>query len=381
MTDVPRIPKTPDYALLNARLAAGIAAEHRRVLNEAIRNAVDAGASLRNVGNVTGLSHESIRRVALGNLRIAHEQATRIQDSLRAGPPLQPRVFTEVSIARLQTGLLSALAPDIDQAAAWRKMLLPALQGARTLWRDSMPSNWVELAPDEAISVGELMAETGLSLAWVPRVDIVRAILAADADERADVLLAHEGEVVEDLRTCLADVAAPSLQELRAHLAKAVGAYAAGFPEPAQSHAANVFSTTLEVPLSLSFSKAREEFARHRPDDVDIRSFRRAAIYQAARKAIARYVVDEKGGNPPSDFNRHASTHHVSYVQFTPANALASVLLATSLLRELECWEHDRDESSVVEDEQPALPSPTTKTSKQPRHAATKNSKATRGNR
>lgn len=40
----------------------------------------------------------------------------------------------------------------------------------------------------------------------------------------------------------------------------------------------------------------------------------------------------------PPDFNRHASAHRVSGVQYTPVNALASVMLVTALIRELNAW-------------------------------------------
>jgi hypothetical protein len=69
--------------------------------------------------------------------------------------------------------------------------------------------------------------------------------------------------------------------------------------------------------------------------------FKIAAIYKTAARAIATYWGDEEEPIPTS-FNRHASTHRVSDVQHTRVNALAALLLATSLLRELDPLFHDQ---------------------------------------
>jgi hypothetical protein len=40
----------------------------------------------------------------------------------------------------------------------------------------------------------------------------------------------------------------------------------------------------------------------------------------------------------PSRYNRHATTHRVSPVQYTELNALAALMLMTSLLAEINYW-------------------------------------------
>jgi hypothetical protein len=76
---------------------------------------------------------------------------------------------------------------------------------------------------------------------------------------------------------------------------------------------------------------------------VSIGRFRLVAILRSAGRAIAEYR-GKPGEAVPTVFNRHASTHRVVAAQYTQLNALTSLMLVTSLLRELDFWGSQEDE-------------------------------------
>jgi hypothetical protein len=209
-------------------------------------------------------------------------------------------------------------------------------KSARELQKRALPPNWLEFNSDEIEAIIALMEETGWSLVWVPRADIVRKLLDAADEEPQDVLLASKDEILDDLNAALLEVKHSQLVELRDHIVQAIGSFRAGFDAPAQALASAVFTTLMHVHLGLrKFGEAREEFAKHDPIESDIMLLKLAAIYRTAARAIDTYW-GEDDESIPTDFNRHASTHRVSEVQYTTVNALAALLLVTSLLRELE---------------------------------------------
>lgn len=60
---------------------------------------------------------------------------------------------------------------------------------AHEAWKRSMPKNWEELSFEECRSAVDLMIATGWALAWIPRSTVIRALLAAPEENRAQVLL------------------------------------------------------------------------------------------------------------------------------------------------------------------------------------------------
>ena len=121
---------------------------------------------------------------------------------------------------------------------------------------------------------------------------------------------------------------------------EAVAAARAGLTRAAQSLAASVVDSAvrLVVPqLSSSYyPKVIEKVSSN--EDPYMQDLREVATYWPVAPAL-RPFWGHKGDPTPTDFNRHASAHAVGSEQYTPANALVALMLATSMLREFE--EHE----------------------------------------
>lgn len=81
--------------------------------------------------------------------------------------------------------------------------------------------------------------------------EIIPTLLDADEDDREAVLVNSSTEIVEDLEAAVSEVEHTQLADLRDAVVQAIGAFHAGFPGPAQSYAAAVFTTTMHVHLGL----------------------------------------------------------------------------------------------------------------------------------
>lgn len=113
-----------------------------------------------------------------------------------------------------------------------------------------------------------------------------------------------------------------------------------GHRRVAQAQAAAVITTIVEV--HLKFANLGD--ARRTLDlDMEEIAFDRARlgyILSCIPRSLTNFG-DRGGGAPlPDYFNRHATLHQVCDVQYTPVNALVSLMLMTALLRELD--EYDR---------------------------------------
>jgi hypothetical protein len=248
------------------------------------------------------------------------------------------------SIEALQGSLaprVSEIARLINQANLERTRELLAVaseigKANRELRERAFPPNWTDFSMDEIKACVEFMDETGYSLVWVPRGEIVRELLATPVDRREQVLVESAAAIMEDLDGALAEIRHTELIELRDHVADSVAAFRDGHPRAAQALATSVLTTAMHVHLGLKrFKDARDEFSKRDPMEVEVTLFKIAAIYKTANRAVETYMG--KDDEPiPTIFNRHASTHRVSRIQYTKANAIAALLLVTSLLRELE---------------------------------------------
>jgi hypothetical protein len=281
-------------------------------------------ATLRALSN--GIIGESVAKAMQGQMAAANSRAlAAFTESFRIRGNEASRIIGEAFAAR---------------TAEMFEVLKPSFERFRHVWEQALPPNWRELEEIDGVSpILEFMEETGWSLAWVPRSVVITELLAAADDKtRSSVLLARKTEILEDLVACLGEVADPSLQESREIAIEAVECYREGKVRGAQALATNLFSTLIHANLEQeSFAQARAAFTKDDPMHVNIGRFRLVAILRTAGRAID--VYRGKPNEPvPTVFNRHASTHKVGDTQYTPINALTSLLLVVSLLRELNFW-------------------------------------------
>jgi hypothetical protein len=206
----------------------------------------------------------------------------------------------------------------------------------RALQRGS-PPNWHDLGDKLKLSTLLEVSEAGLPTAWIPRALVLQELLDADEIDRAEVFATRRQEVIEDCRTVLNDVTSPELAEHVDLLNEALDVAADGRLAAAQSLAASIFDTVLRhtiKPQKISgYYKRVKDQINDRYDNASIAEMRWGFVHVPAIAALDMF--DQPSGDPiPAKFNRHASAHAVGRVQYTPANAVIALALATSLVRE-----------------------------------------------
>lgn len=196
-----------------------------------------------------------------------------------------------------------------------------------------MPHNWRSLQVGMHIPTRELMAESGICLAWVPPADVVEAMVhAASKAERDQVILANADAILNSIDTVLSEATHPEIESTTAAAREAAASYRAGHAMAAQSLAAAVLGEVLENHLGFdAFSSARRAFEKEPNADSTLWSFRRVSVQAALHAAILR--SEEQSAN--LGFNRHLSVHGVSDRQFTDAHSLSALMLVAGALREL----------------------------------------------
>jgi hypothetical protein len=218
------------------------------------------------------------------------------------------------------------------------KALQDAGRVAAEAWERGMPRNWVGFEFEEMDATLTRVRATGYSLVWVPRVDVLREVLAAPEEDTATVLLAHRAEVAEDMNECLAEVTAPGFLLERDAATAAVGAFVDEHVQASQALASSAFTSTLHAWFKDGRTRRiRKELIERDPEDVAISQFRIRTIYLAAAQALEEFRPDVARPERRR-FNRHNTAHRITSAQWTEANALSALMLASSLLREIDHW-------------------------------------------
>jgi hypothetical protein len=203
--------------------------------------------------------------------------------------------------------------------------------------RAGAPPNW-QFGDDwpKLTRIGDTVEQDGIPLAWVPRSDIVVALVDAEGIEaRRAILAAREADIIQDCFTCLDDIDAPELAEFVGNASDAARAFQDQHAKPAQALATVVLDATLRLLFanpSFSYGGIRSRLADVW-DKAPLRYMRSALVLAAIPGALEQFWPD-RGDPVPVRFNRHASAHTVHAKQFTRTNALVAIMLVTSLLRE-----------------------------------------------
>jgi hypothetical protein len=200
------------------------------------------------------------------------------------------------------------------------------------------PANWVEfdVDPDAALRVAQ---DEGLPLVWVPRGELVTALLdGPDAASRRGLLAANVNDIVADCAAVAAAVTHQSLREHRDRLLDATHAHQLGLHAPAQA------MTTVVLTALLQWVYAHKELRKVKvsdfrmPEDAEevaFRLFKVAVLIEAAVPAV-QGGRDKLPDEALDRFNRHDTLHRVADEAYTPPNAMTALLLATGLLAEAD---------------------------------------------
>jgi hypothetical protein len=199
--------------------------------------------------------------------------------------------------------------------------------------RQSYPANWRQLDREEINAAEELMLNSGISLAWVPRPDILREILGAGGEEaRTAVIEARSGEIIVDIEAVLAEVMLPRLEKTVDSAYKAIAARRDGHTEAALALSAVALSDLVHDFMGeKDFGRIRKKIGEVDPhNDVDIQDFALYMVGKVWAWAYRRFEEISVAG-----FNRNLTLHRLGD-HYSGANLIAVLMLLAGLSREFE---------------------------------------------
>lgn len=263
-------------------------------------------------------------RAALGRQLLETQRllAESVRQSLRPAPsPLSSHIASAAAARQQVLGISDEI----------RRQVIEAGKQMKRQWEQELPSNWQELGAREVDRIIDVMGVTGINLVWVPRQELV--LEAVDLREQATVealLVDRAEDVLEDVEQAAAEATHSKVVSTSEAAREAIAAYSAGNHRAAQALAAATLTHLVQDLLGFKqLADVRRKYRDEDPDHVALRLFRVTAVLRAAARALFREDEALPG------FNRNASLHYVRGDQYTPANALAALLLTVGLLREL----------------------------------------------
>jgi hypothetical protein len=175
----------------------------------------------------------------------------------------------------------------------------------------------------------------GIPLVWVPRSEIILAMISATGRaDRIDLLIARGEQVADDCRKVLADVQHPLIVD-QAWLAKrAIEALVAGHFESAQALAVVVTETAVANVLGGNYDKVRKRVLFD-PGKTKVSELR----LRLALAPIGQFYTSwhrDSGSPQPESLSRHVSVHQADPTHYTKGNAIVAAMLVASVLRALQ---------------------------------------------
>jgi hypothetical protein len=209
-------------------------------------------------------------------------------------------------------------------------------------FREWLPQNWID-KPELNLGMALQVINEGVPLIWVPRASIVSDLLRARHSEvRSRILVDRHIEISRNCLTVLGEVSHPELTELAEFAVEATQALGDARYRSAQALAGNILDTWMRDAARrgvfgnlTGWIKYKQVRAGIRPfsNDTSLEFFREICALAPVTKALEHHNPDDP---PPTIFNRHATAHNVGQEQYSPANAVISVMLISSVLREAE---------------------------------------------
>jgi hypothetical protein len=298
----------------------------RAALRAALAAVTSQGEMLR---RVTGHFTEQINAITeLGRVAQNAVAAGGVQEAMKAFRVKLP-AFEFPELQALQTQIAQVFA-GVDWSAIQ--------QGIQQAYRRGVPPNWRDLGDDLKLWPLVELCEAGYPTAWVPRASVLQELIDANEPDRGAVFAARRVEIIEDCCACLEEVTSGELVDITVMLGEALELAETGrHLVAAQALAACVFDTILRrniKPQSVAgyYRDAKKEI-NDRHENASLDKLRWGVVHVPAIVALAKF--DAPNGDPvPTIFNRHASAHAVGPEQYTEANAVIALALATSLVRE-----------------------------------------------
>ena len=243
------------------------------------------------------------------------------------------RVFRPVEVYEAMLQPLREQLAAIDFSSLVPKLDPAIFEAVDRLFKKHMPPNWAGF--DGWHDAATFISETHWPIVWLPRREVVEALVAAPADDRETVLRAHRTELLEDADRVLGDVTWADLTYLADCARETVATLRDGHDRPAQAFTGSILTGLLQGPMQYSkLSDARDAFgADWKEESVAVMRF--VFITSTIPSALANFHA-HRGDPVPSKYNRHALAHVPDPTQLTETNALVGLMLVAALLRELQ---------------------------------------------
>ncbi len=261
-------------------------------------------------------------------------QFEQLQRQMRLALPQFERFQKQMRLAFAPQ--LENLMKQIAKSFDVRRFIAPdVLERLRASLARELPPNWPKDRNIETMV--SLVHTTGWPLIWVPEVAMIEKLMKSlDQSRRERALLRHRSKILDECRRRLDQVKTKELRYLAQCGIEAVDVLEAGHSRASQALAASVLTTVLQVKLGFRKLKdARSQLDELSWEKASLPWFRWTLITSTVVGALTDFYVHQ--GDPvPRSFNRHATVHHLNPKQLTRVNALVSVMMVASLLRELE---------------------------------------------
>ncbi|NDZ93328.1 hypothetical protein G3I13_01950 [Streptomyces sp. SID6673] len=203
---------------------------------------------------------------------------------------------------------------------------------AETSLRRVAPPNWPYPMPD-LVAVEAVLQEDGIPLVYVPRAQIVDALIdAATTDQRLAILDEKSGLIAEDCLRALPERPHADIEKQVPLVREAIEAFDVGYYGPAQALAVAVSDTYLARFIGGSYGamKKKASLSQYGDEEPAFQLFR--MVYSIAPVTLFLTPFDPKKRKPPPDrLSRHVTIHSASTDHVHKINALIAVMLAASL--------------------------------------------------
>ena len=232
----------------------------------------------------------------------------------------------------MAAGWISAM-PKFDFGSTLEPVieLLRAMDWESITRRERIPSNWPGDVDEKLGALIDMVNDEGIPAAWVPRTEVLDALLAAEpGDERTAVLIAHRDDILEDCSEWLSELEDEFLHPVLPISRQVLDACRDGHWQVAALAAVPVVHAVVE---SLRWVSDRQRVAKYHQLTMSTPYTR--LLEQATRAPLVLFYDDwdPRSGRPrPTHLTRHVVSHRLGADQVSERNCIVAVMLMASLL-------------------------------------------------
>ncbi|UCR89933.1 hypothetical protein [Mycetocola spongiae] len=227
----------------------------------------------------------------------------------------------------------AAIQPQVDLTSLMRPIteMLRSIDWDAVSRRQQVPDNWPDDIDEKLPTLMELVNQDGIPAAWVPRADVLNALLAASpGNQRSEVLVLRRAEILEDCSRWVDDLSDPVLEPVLPIAREALEACRMGLWKVGAISAVQVTHSIVE---SLRWVSDRQRVVKHHLLKMDTPY--PMLLEQATRAPLVLFYDDwnPQSGKPrPSHLTRHVVSHRLGEDQVNERNCVVAVMLMASLL-------------------------------------------------